>query len=224
MSKSQFGFLLVVSIVVLMIIPFPAAADPPGIQADSGNVYPGSFFAFIQDGVDYSVWTTATVNQAQGDLYAHGHSIILSHILDYYLVIKIKPQDTSLTHVEIKVSSTFYYGISASFGEAIWSLQYVVMDMSGGRPLPIGWSQYGAQDFVQFGVKDYQSYSTPSSSWKLLYDTTRCVNLYVINPNGWTYVGVWLRCRLDGISDFYQTTACSGSAWYNPASISFRFY
>ncbi|MDF1540916.1 MAG: hypothetical protein P1Q69_18615 [Candidatus Thorarchaeota archaeon] len=191
-------------------MPQTVVAEPTGVVANQGTIYPGNYYAFTKVGYSTTIWNPVTVDETQGDYYVHGHSVAGSYYIDYYVVIKVQPQDKGLTNIEIKVASSFYYGISAGFlSSASWELQYVILDMTQ-NPLPIGWSQYEYGDSVSWGAKNYRSYTTPSGTWYPIYDTLFWRDYEEINPYGWTYVGVWIRCALSNSADFYRTSSQQG--------------
>ncbi|MHA2136055.1 MAG: hypothetical protein ACXAEN_22140 [Candidatus Thorarchaeota archaeon] len=224
MRNKRKAIMIILCTAVLLLLPLQAAADPPGFHADQGTVYPGDFSALVKSGYSSAIWTYVSVNEDYGDFKVHGHSALGSYYIDYVVVIKVKPQDTGLTNIELKVESEFKYGISAGFlSTASWWLQYVVMNMGQNPPLAIGWSSYSLSDSVSWGTKNYQTKST-SSSWKRIYDTLFYQDYEEIDPNDWNYVGVWIRCSLSNVADFYRYASHSGNAWYNPTKIHFRFF
>jgi len=203
-----------------------SASEPPGFMADQGTVYPGDYYTWIKGSYDDGIWNYVDVSESYGDFYLKGASGWTdSDTIEYIVIIKIKPQDTSLTHLKVKVESDFYYGISAGgFCFASWHLEYVVMDMSTSTPYYIGWSVYEAQDSVSGGIKDNQHYSTPDS-WKIIYDEEFYhATPEEIDPYDWNYVGVKIKCSLSGWSDFYRYSGQTGNAWFDPDAIHFRFY
>jgi hypothetical protein len=223
--KSIIVVAIILGIVFLMVRPI-SASEPPGFTADQGTVYPGDYYAWIKGSYDDQIWSYVDVSESRGDFYLRGSSGWADgDTIEYIVIIKIKPQDTSLTHVELKVESDFYYGISAELWcSASWHLEYVVMDMSTSTPYYIGWSAYEAEDSVSGGIKDNQHYSTPDS-WKILYDEEFYhATPEDIDPYDWNYVGVKIKCQLSGYSDFYRYSGPTGIALFDPDAIHFRFY
>jgi len=215
---------VLVTVFLFMIRPV-AASEPPGFIADEGTVYPGDYYAWIRGSYSSSIWDYVSVSESYGDYYLHGHSKWWqSDTIEYIVIIKIKPADSSLSHVKISVAATFEYGISAGlFAETSWFLEYVVMDMSQSTPYIIGWSEYTHGDYVSNYRKNNRLYSTPTD-YEILYDTMYLDEPEEIDPYDWNYIGIRLECKLSNIAYFYRDDFDVGNARFNPMAISFKFY
>lgn len=222
--KRKIMLISVLFVCLLFLIPTEARAIT-GIQANSGTKT--SSFAEVHKSYSTSVYNPVWFYSTNGDFYAKGHLTGGgAQILDYWIVILIKPEDSSHKYLRLKTDAAFHYGLSAGFGSANWRLSYSLVNTDQGTPYEEARSWYSATDSVGwFGVKNNQHYYTPDTEYYWLYEYMGFVtsSAYVFCPNEWYYVGIHITVTLDGTSDLYRYSSQSGNAYLDIGSISWEF-
>ncbi len=215
-------------LIALFLIPMPAAAlhDPEGTQANSGTIYSGNskMVAFAVIGYSTSVWDIEE-NEYTGDFDINGDSNDLgAKYVDFYVLIKIKPADSTHKYLEIKADWEFWYGISAGlFCSASWEVRYVIVDMGQNPPIKRGWSEFNPGDSVSYQTKNNQYTDSPDTYYDI-YDGLLFNDYYECSTSEWIYAGIWIRTGLNWLSEFYKTTDFGTYADWNTDSISWRFF
>ena len=160
-------------LIVLLLAPTPAAAehDPAGTQANSGTIYSGNskMYAFSVDGYDGEGWDIDE-DEYDGDFDINGDSNnpFVKNV-DFFVIIKIKPADSSHKYLQIKVGWEFEYGLSSwLFSSSHWYAQLVIVDMGENPPLPRGWSEYNPGHAVTAQTVDNQDTEDDDTYYEIL--------------------------------------------------------